>query len=66
PGAAEAIAVKAYRLARTANLGAAAALRACLDGYRSPIPAAIMEFQIGLAIAEASDPEFVPVALRGH
>ncbi len=65
PGAAEAIAVKAYRLARTADLGAAAALRACLDGYRSPIPAAIMEFQIGLAIAEASDPEFVPAALRG-
>ena len=64
PGAAEAIAVKAYRLARTANLGAAAALRACLDGYRSPIPAATMEFQIGLAIAEASDPEFVPAALR--
>jgi ATPase family associated with various cellular activities (AAA) len=64
PGAAEAIAVKAYRLSRTGGRNAATAFRECLTGYQSPIPAAIMRFQIDLAIAEASDPEFVPVALR--
>jgi hypothetical protein len=64
PGAAEAIAVKAYRFSRTANRTALEALRDCLTGYQSPIPAATMQFQIGLAIAEASDPEFVPASLR--
>jgi hypothetical protein len=28
------------------------------------VPKATMEFQIGLAVAEASDPEFVPAGLR--
>ncbi len=64
PGAAEAIAVKAYRLSRTANRSAPEALRECLTGYQSPIPKPTMEFQIALAIAEASDPEFVPPGLR--
>ncbi len=64
PGAAEAIAVKAYRLSRTENQTPIEALRDCLTGYQSPIPAATMQFQIDLAIAEASDPEFVPESLR--
>jgi len=64
PGAAEALAVKAYRISRTANRTAAEALRDCLTGYQSPVPKSTMEFQIGLAIAEASDPEFVPAGLR--
>jgi len=90
PGAAEAIAMKVYRLVRTAasRHGAAppheagpaaaeeeaeteavpldplAALRACLDDYQNPVPLAIMEFQIGLAVAEASDLAFVPEAFR--
>ena len=64
PGAAEAIAVKAYRLSRTGGRDSATALRDCLTGYQSPISLDIMRFQIELAIAEASDPEFVPKALR--
>jgi hypothetical protein len=64
PGAAEAIMVKAYRLSRTGGRSSAVALRECLVGYQSPISEDIMRFQIGLAIAEASDPEFVPAALR--
>jgi ATPase family associated with various cellular activities (AAA) len=64
PGAAEAIAVKAYRLSRTAGQNAGDALRACLQGYQNPIPAATLAYQMELAIAEASDPEFVPAELR--
>jgi hypothetical protein len=64
PGAAEAIAMKAYRLARTKGLEPEAALTACLDGYQLPVPRDVMEFQIGLAVREASDLEFVPPALR--
>jgi len=66
PGAAEAIAVKAYRLSRTAGLGAAAALAQCLTGYQSPVAPAVMDFQIKLALDEASDLDFVPEALRGR
>ncbi|MBA3698993.1 MAG: ATP-binding protein [Planctomycetes bacterium] len=64
PGAAEALAVKAYRISKTANRTAIEAMRDCLTGYQSPVPKATMEYQIGLAIAEASDPEFVPAGLR--
>ena len=60
PGAAEALAVKAYRLSRTRGLDATAALRRCLEGYQLPVPPDVMEFQIGLAVREASDLEFVP------
>ncbi len=64
PGAAEAIAVKAYRLARTRDLTAVDALEACLEGYQVPVPADVMAFQIGLAVREATDLEFVPPRLR--
>jgi hypothetical protein len=64
PGAAEALVVKAYRLARTANLPGADALRKCLEGYQNPVPADVMEFQMRLAIREATDLSFVPEALR--
>jgi hypothetical protein len=64
PGAAEALAVKAYRISKTANRSAVEAIRDCLTGYQSPVPKTTMEFQIGLAVAEASDPEFVPAGLR--
>ena len=66
PGAAEAIAVKTYRLSRTSTLDASAALRECLTGYQHPVPAATMDFQIGLAVAEATDRAFVPEALRAR
>lgn len=64
PGAAEALAVKAYRLARTRDLNDLAALRECLTGYQVPVPRDVMEFQIGLAVREASDLDFVPESLR--
>ncbi|MBA3708536.1 MAG: ATP-binding protein [Planctomycetes bacterium] len=64
PGAAEALAVKAYRLVRTAKLSAAEALKECLTGYQNPVPKATMEFQIGLAVDEATDLDFVPASLR--
>jgi hypothetical protein len=64
PGAAEALAVKAYRLSRTKGLGPVDSLAACLAGYQLPVPRDVMEFQIGLAVREASDLEFVPEKLR--
>jgi hypothetical protein len=64
PGAAEALVVKAYRVARTEKLSAALALRRCLTGYQNPVPADVMEFQMRLAIREATDLSFVPETLR--
>src|SRR5688572_15713739 len=64
PGAAEAIAVKAYRLSRTGNLSAIDALKACLVGYQPPVPPDVLEFQMRIAIREATDLQFVPEALR--
>jgi hypothetical protein len=60
PGAAEAIAVKTYRLTRTQSLTPAAALKTCLDGYRPPVDPAIIRFQMSIAAAEATDTAFVP------
>jgi hypothetical protein len=64
PGAAEAIAVKAYRLSRTGNLSPIDALKACLHGYQPPVPPDVLEFQMRIAIREATDLQFVPEALR--
>jgi len=64
PGAAEALVVKAYRVARTKNLSAAAALARCLDGYQNPVPQDVLETQMRLAVREATDLSFVPEALR--
>jgi AAA+ superfamily predicted ATPase len=64
PGAAEAIAVKAYRLSRTGKLSAIDALKACLQGYQPPVPPDVLEFQMRIAIREATDLQFVPEALR--
>lgn len=60
PGAAESIAVKVYRTAKTKNLSPDAALAALLADYQSPVPEEIMRFQIKLAVDEASDLSFVP------
>jgi hypothetical protein len=62
PGAAETIAVKTYRLMRTKAIEPAAALAECLQQYRPPVAIETIEFQMALAIAEASDPSFVPAA----
>ena len=64
PGAAEALAVKTYRRARTAGLEPLAALADCLRGYQPPVPAEVLEFQMRLAIREATDMAFVPPSLQ--
>ena len=64
PGAAESIAIKVYRLVKTRGVDAVEALRDCLDEYQNPIPSDVMEFQIGLAVREASDLDFVPEIYR--
>ena len=65
PGAAEAVAVRAYRLSRTRSLAGEAALIAALDGWRPPVPPAVLEEQMRLAIREATDIAVVPEAFRG-
>jgi SpoVK/Ycf46/Vps4 family AAA+-type ATPase len=65
PGAAEALVLKAYRQSRTQKLAAAAALAACLEGYQNPVPADVLDFQMRIAIREATDLAFVPPAFRG-
>ncbi len=64
PGAAEALAVKVYRLHRTAKLSPIKALAACIDGYQAPVPRDVLEFQMRIAIREATDMAFVPPLLR--
>jgi ATPase family associated with various cellular activities (AAA) len=64
PGAAEALAVKAYRLSRTKNLGAIESLRACLSDYQPPVRPEVIQFQIDIALNEATDIAFVPERFR--
>jgi len=64
PGAAEAIAVKAYRMARTKSLEPIRAIEDCLTGYQPPVPEDVLEFQMAIAIREATDLAFVPESLR--
>jgi ATPase family associated with various cellular activities (AAA) len=64
PGAAEALVVKAYRVARTENVSGAAALSRALDAYQNPVPADVLEKQMRLAVREATDLAFVPESLR--
>ena len=64
PGAAEAIAAKAYRMARTQSLEPIKAIEACLTGYQPPVPDDVLRFQMQLAAREATDLTFVPETLR--
>jgi SpoVK/Ycf46/Vps4 family AAA+-type ATPase len=64
PGAAEALVVKVYRQAHTQKLESFAALQACLKDYQNPVAADVLEFQMRIAIREATDLAFVPPALR--
>ncbi len=66
PGAAEALAVKTYRMVRTAGLQPMLALKECLTGYQNPVPKSVMDFQIALAVDEATDLDFVPQSLRSY
>src|SRR5262245_14777366 len=64
PGAAETLAVKVYRLVRTSGSTPLDALRACLTDYQNPVQLETLEFQIRLAVSEASDLDFVPANFR--
>jgi hypothetical protein len=64
PGAAEALVVKAYRHSKTANVPGGAALEASLVGYQNPVPADVLNFQMRIAIREATDLGFVPPLFR--
>ena len=64
PGAAEALVVKAYRMARIENRTPYDALQACLAGYQNPVPRDVLEAQMRLAVREATDLGFVPPSLR--
>lgn len=64
PGAAESIAVKVYRIVKTKKVDAVEALRDCLDDYQNPVPKDVMDFQIAIAVREASDLDFVPAVFR--
>jgi hypothetical protein len=66
PGAAEALAVKIYRNARTSNQPLDQILQSSLREYQNPVPPDVMQFQINLAVTEASDLEFVPALFRPH
>lgn len=64
PGAAEVLTIKVYRIAKTQKMNEIMALKETLKNYQVPVPRDIMDFQINLAINEASDLEFVPEQLR--
>jgi hypothetical protein len=53
-----------YRQVKTDGIGPVEALRDCLDEYQNPVPEDVMDFQIGLAVREASDLDFVPDDFR--
>jgi hypothetical protein len=64
PGAAETLAVKIYRLVRTSGSSPLETVHACLTDYQNPVSLDTLEFQIRIAVAEASDLEFVPQDFR--
>ena len=66
PGAAEALAVKAYRLTKTGTPSAQEALRTCLQGYLPPVDPLVIKAQMRLASEEATDAEFVPAEVRRY
>jgi hypothetical protein len=64
PGAAETLAIKLYREVKTTGGELGEILHRTLLSYQSPVAREIMDFQIGLAVQEASDMDFVPEAFR--
>jgi hypothetical protein len=64
PGAAEALAVKIYRLVRTSSTKLDDVMLSSLREYQNPVASDVMQFQIRIAVAEASDLEFVPALFR--
>jgi len=66
PGTAEMLAVKTYRIVRTQDKSAVEALDDCLEDFQNPVPPEVMDFQIRIAVREASDLDFVPQAFRSY
>ena len=64
PGAAEALSVKIYRTLKTGAATPEAALESALQDYQPPVPPAVIQAQIALAVAEATDLRFVPERFR--
>jgi len=64
PGAAEALVMKVYRQVRTSTSSPDDVFRECLTEYQNPIARDVMEFQIQIAVREASALEFVPQIFR--
>ena len=64
PGAAEALVMKVYRQVRTSNSSLDNAFQECLTEYQNPIAPEVMDFQVQLAVSEASALEFVPEVFR--
>jgi hypothetical protein len=64
PGAAEALGVKTYRIARTGNVPGGVALARALEDYQNPLPEDVLEKQMRMAVREATDLSFVPESLR--
>jgi hypothetical protein len=64
PGAAEALSVKLYRALKTGAASPHEALTAALRDYQPPVPVSVIESQIALAVAEATDLGFVPERFR--
>jgi hypothetical protein len=64
PGAAEALVVKTYRIARTGNVPGGIALARALEDYQNPLPEDVLEKQMRMAVREATDLSFVPESLR--
>ena len=56
--------MKLYRLTKTENKSPEDALKDVLADYQTPVPREVMEFQIALAVREASDLDFVPPVFR--
>lgn len=63
-GAADALAMKIYRVAKLEKLKPEDAARECLSGYQNPVPIETLREQIALAVREASDIDFVPEIFR--
>ena len=63
-GSAETLAVKVYRISRIEGRSPGEALRVCLADYQNPVPLDTLNFQIALAVKEASDLDFVPSRFR--
>jgi SpoVK/Ycf46/Vps4 family AAA+-type ATPase len=64
PGAAETLSIKVYRHVKVDSLSPTDALKEALADYQNPVPRDVMDFQIGLAVREASDLDFVPAVFR--